>query len=79
MAIGNQSTAQVSNCDWTVQTYLQDIDTLPRDVAVNLVLVVEMPTVHLGRLVHCMFNLHRDTTTGLGLLDKLRKEKKGDV
>jgi hypothetical protein len=59
-----------------VPTYLQNIDTLPRNLAVNLVFIVKVSSVHLGRLIHGMFNLHCDATTGLGLLDKLREEKK---
>ena len=48
-----------------MQTYLQDVDALPCDETVNLILVVEVPPEHFGRLIHGMFNLHRNTTTGL--------------
>ena len=54
-------------------SYLQDIDTLPGDLAVHLVLVIEMPTKHLRGLVNGVFNLHGHTTAGLCLLDDLER------
>ena len=51
--------------------YLQHVDTLARDVRVQLVLLVKVPPEHLRRLVHRVFDLHRDTTTRLRLLDDL--------
>lgn len=68
---GDQQSIVTGNTNWT---YLKNINTLPRDVAVDLVLVVEMSSEHLGRLIHGMFYLHRDTTTGLRLFDKLRTD-----
>lgn len=48
-----------------MRTYLQDVDTLPCDEAVNLIFVVKVSSEHFGRLVHGMFNLYRNTATGL--------------
>lgn len=59
-----------------IPTYLEDINALPRDETVDLILVVEMSSEHLGRLIHGVFNLHSDTTTSLRLLDKLRADDK---
>jgi hypothetical protein len=55
-------------------TYLQNIDTLPRDVTVDFVLFVEMPSEHLSGLINGVFDLHRDTATSLRLLDNLRAD-----
>ena len=46
-------------------TDLENIDTLPGDVRVELVLLVEMTAEHLGGLVHGVLNLDGDTTTRL--------------
>lgn len=61
MAINNAGTDN----GLVILTYLQNIDTLPRDVAVDLILVVEVSSIHLGGLIHGMFNLHRDATASL--------------
>jgi len=66
----------LSRRNLVILTYLQNVDALPGDVAINLVLVVEVPSVHLGRLIHCMFNLHCDTAARLRLLDKLREKRR---
>ena len=52
-----------SNKSGWKKTNLQDIDTLARDMAENLVLLVEMVTKHLGRLVHCILNLDGNATS----------------
>ena len=53
------------DADLVILTYLENIDTLPRDVAINLILVVKVSPVHLGRLIHGVLNLYRDTATSL--------------
>ena len=55
-------------------THLQHIDARPSDVAQELVFLVEVATEHLRRLVHSVFDLDGDTTTGLALLDDLRRQ-----
>lgn len=51
--------------------YLEDIDTLPRDVAQKVVFLVEMAAEHLGRLIHRMLNLDGYAPTCLRFLDNL--------
>jgi len=58
-AVSNSSSKRPS------PTYLQNVDTLPRDVAVDLVLVVEVSPIHFRRLIHGMLDLYRDATTSL--------------
>ena len=43
-------------------------------MAQELVLLVEVATEHLRRLIHSVLNLDGDTTTGLALLDDLRRQ-----
>lgn len=62
-----------------ISTYLQNIDTLPRNVAVYLVLVVEMPSERLGGLIHRMLDLHSDTSTSLRLFDDLRTDNEDEL
>ena len=52
-------------------TDLENIDTLPGDVRVELILLVEMTAEHLGGLVHGVLNLDGDTATRLRLLHDL--------
>ena len=52
-----------------IGTHLQHVDTLSRDVRIDLVFVVKMTPEHLGRLVYRMLDLHGDTTTSLRFLD----------
>jgi hypothetical protein len=52
--------------------YLEHIYTLTSDVTEDLILVIEMPSKHLGRLIHCMFNFHRNAAASLRFLDNLR-------
>lgn len=52
-------------------TNLEYIDTLPCDVAVDLILLVEMSAEHLGRLVNGVLDLDSDTTSSLRFLDDL--------
>lgn len=54
-------------------TNLQHINALPRDVADNLVFIVEVPSEHLCGLVHRVLNLDGHTTTRLRLFDHLIK------
>ena len=69
---------QQPTCCWgetgnnrVIPTYLQNIDALPCYLTVNLVFVVKMPSEHLGRLIYGVFDLHRNTSTSLRLLDEL--------
>lgn len=55
------------------KTHLENIDTLACDVTEQFVLIVEVPSEHLGRLVDGMFNLDSDSTTSLGFLHSLLK------
>ena len=52
-------------------THLQHIYASSRDVADNLILVVEMTSEHLCRLVHGVLNLDGDATACLRLLHHL--------
>ena len=52
-------------------TDLENIDTLPGDVRVELILLVEMTAEHLGGLIHGVLNLDGDTATRLRLLHDL--------
>jgi len=44
-------------------------------VAIDLVLVVKVPPIRLGGLIHGMFDLYRDTPACLCLLDNLGEER----
>ena len=52
-------------------TDLQDVNASSSDMADDLVVLVEMPAKHLGRLVHGVFNLDSHTGTLLRLLHNL--------
>ena len=54
-------------------THLQHVNARPSDMAEELVLLIEVTAKHLRRLVHGVFDLDGDTTTGLALLDNLRR------
>lgn len=43
-------------------------------MAQKFILLIEMSSEHLSRLVHRMLDLHSDTSTSLGLLDNLERD-----
>lgn len=53
------------------KTYLEDIDALSSNVAVDLILLVEVSSEHFRRLIDSMLNLDGHTTTSLCLLHDL--------
>lgn len=53
------------------KTYLEDIDALSSNVAVDLILLVEVSSEHFRRLIDSMLNLDSNTTTSLCLLHDL--------
>jgi len=52
-------------------THFEDVDALSADHTQELIGFGEMSTVRLGRLVDGPLDLHRHTTTSLGLFDDL--------
>ena len=50
---------------------LQDINALPAYMAKNFILLVKVPSKHLGGLVDCVFYLHGYTPTCLRLFNDL--------
>ena len=59
--------------------YLENVNTLPRNMAQQFILLIEMSAKHLRRLVHRVLNLHRDPSARLRFLDNLLDTSETEV